>query len=105
MNKSIVKIVPKSQLKIKDLPSEVIELIYDFIYGEFKPYNYTIDYRKQESNCLTYNRYYGYVVFVLEEKRKDLYEGLIKFLIKYNPEKNNVKSTIKSLKVMKMNFF
>ena len=104
MNKSIIKIAPKSQLKIKDLPNEVIDLIYDFINGEFKPYNYTINYIKQRNNCLMYNRCYSYVIFVLEEKRNDLHEGLVKILIKYKPEKTNVKSTIKSLKV-KNSFF
>ena len=42
MNKSIIKIVPKSQLKIKDLPNELIELIYDFVYGEFIPSDFRI---------------------------------------------------------------
>ena len=32
----------KSIIKIKDLPNEVIELIYDFIYGKF----ISSDYRK-----------------------------------------------------------
>ena len=109
MNKSIIKIVPKSNLKIKDLPNEVIELIYDFVYGVFIPYYGIDNYRKYYSNCLIYNRSnysygYNYVIFVLEEKRNDLREGLVKFLIKYNAEKTNVKSTIKSLKV-KNSFF
>ena len=42
MNKSIIKVAPKSQLKIKGLPNELIELIYDFIYDEY----ISSDYRK-----------------------------------------------------------
>ena len=68
------------------------------------PYYGAANYRKYFSNCSVYNRYDRYVIFPLEEKRNNLFEGLVKFLIMYKPEKTNVKSTIKRLK-RKKNFF
>ena len=41
---SHVKIIPKSQIKIKDLPNDVINLIYDYIYGDFIVTNYNYIY-------------------------------------------------------------
>ena len=86
MNKSIIKIVPISQLKIKDLPNEVIELIYDFVYGVFKPYS-------------VYYKYYNFHKFnlgVLDEQRIELKDELFNFLHFYD-EKENIKLIIKYL--------